>query len=156
MCHSSPRVRSKNADESFPDKPLETLFSEECEVDQGKLERRDACPVEDKPSSAPKERAHLPPSDPSVGLCRARTAEETPVIQRARRLELQRLAIERKELQAQLAEVKQLMRASKVRGKAAPGGLLGAVVGDSPRKPRGRTSARRGSKETRGGRGDEQ
>lgn len=38
--------------------------------------------------------------------------EETPSAQRARILELQRLAVERKELEAQLAEVKLLMRAA--------------------------------------------
>ena len=124
-------------------------------MDRGELDRgEEGGPVQEKPNSAPKRRACLPPPG---GLRRARTAEETPSIQRARQLELQRLDIEKKELQAQLAEVKQLMRASKVRAKAmsvAGETLAAAAVAGPPAETRGRALARR-SRSASGGRREE-
>ncbi|CBJ30833.1 hypothetical protein Esi_0217_0008 [Ectocarpus siliculosus] len=97
-----------------------------------------AAPREHKTSSANEGRACSPPA-------RAHTPEETPAMQRARRLELQRLAIEKRELEAQLAEVKQLLRASKVPStKAKSVGLpCEAIRETSPTKSHGERPARR-------------
>lgn len=69
------------------------------------------------------------PPSPSRGVRRQpATAEAPPAAQRARILELQRLATERGELEAQLAEVKRLMRESNLGNtcwKAAATGILG-------------------------------
>lgn len=65
-------------------------------------------------------------------------------------MELQRLAIEKKELEAQLAEVKKLMRARKARPNAALIGMLDPGAGTAPKKHRGeRLTPRRRRKRRR-------
>ncbi|CAM9503547.1 unnamed protein product, partial [Ectocarpus sp. 13 AM-2016] len=135
-----------DGDESFPDKPLGTIFSQACDENQEWLDGADervlgeptATPREHKTSSANQGRGCSPPA-------RTQTPEETPAMQRARRLELQRLAIEKKELEAQLAEVKQLLRASKVPStKAKSGGLPCEAMRETfPTKSYGERPARR-------------
>ncbi|CAN0399280.1 unnamed protein product, partial [Ectocarpus sp. 12 AP-2014] len=134
-----------DGDESFPDKPLGTIFSRACDANQEWLDGADervvgepiATPREHKTSSANQGRGYPP-------LARAQTPQETPAMQRARQLELQRLAIEKKELEAQLAEVKLLLRASKVPStKAKSGGLpCEAIRETSPTKSLGERPTR--------------
>ncbi|CAM9369128.1 unnamed protein product, partial [Scytosiphon promiscuus] len=137
-------------DESFPDKPPANISSESREARHvlsgaGHSSRSTATVMaaatrEHEPRSPSKERDCSTP----LGACpRARSAEEMPAIQRARHLELQRLAIEKKELEAQLAEVKKLMRARKARPNAALIGLLDAAAGSAPKTHRGERLTRR-------------
>ena len=83
-----------------------------------------------------------PRSPPRGAHRQPATAEAPPAAQRARILELQRLATERGELEAQLAEVKRLMRASNLGNmcwKAAATGILG----DGPPKTQARIVQRK-------------
>lgn len=80
---------------------------------------------------------------PSRGVRRQRaTPEAPPAAQRARALELQRLATERVELEAQLAEVKRLMRASNL-GNMCWKAVATGIAGDGSPKTQARVVQRR-------------
>ncbi|CAM9129163.1 unnamed protein product, partial [Hapterophycus canaliculatus] len=137
-------------DESFPEEPPANNFSEACEAKHelsdnvntfGEIPAAAAAAMqEDAPRSPSNGRDCSPPLG---GSPRARSAQEMPAIQRARHLELKRLAIEKKELEAQLAEVKKLMRARKARPNAALIGLLDRAAGAASLKHRRERLTRR-------------
>lgn len=148
------------ADESFPNKPPANIFLEACEAKPEMADNTNGFRDGDSPAATAtaaarhedESRSVLEGRDCSPPLgdsARARTAEEMPAVQRARHLELQRLAIEKKELEAQLAEVKSLMRARKARPNAALIGLLDRAAGAAPKRQGGERLTRRRRKRRR-------
>lgn len=79
---------------------------------------------------------------PSRGVHRQHANGEVPTAQRARALELQRLAIEREELETQLSEVKRLMRAANA-GKMCWTAAATGISGDGLPETQARIVQRR-------------